>query len=102
LPFGEIANSHNSDNNSYIKSAFLSPLNLQIHLFGCNFRPFGVPNGKRGQNRPLVFFGTSQNLTGIDDELYGFGECTGCNSPFLQNEFFGKDAIKDLLFGSNV
>jgi len=25
-------------------------------LTGCNFRPFGVLNGTRGQNRPLVSF----------------------------------------------
>jgi hypothetical protein len=35
----------------------------------------------------LFFFGTSLNLTGIDDELYGFGECTGCNSPFILRSF---------------
>jgi hypothetical protein len=42
-----------------------------------------IPNGTKGQNRTLVFFGTYQNLTGILDELYGFGESTGCNSPIL-------------------
>jgi hypothetical protein len=31
----------------------------------------------------LFLFGTSQNLTGIDDELYGFGESAGCNSPIF-------------------
>jgi hypothetical protein len=33
----------------------------------------------------LFFFGTSQKISGFDDELYGFGECTGYNSPILQN-----------------
>jgi len=28
--------------------------------------------------------------------LYEFGESTGGNSPILQNEFFFKDATKDL------
>jgi hypothetical protein len=29
---------------------------IQILLTGCNFCPLGVPNGTRGQKRPLVSF----------------------------------------------
>ena len=52
----------------------------------------GYPEAQEVNIDLLFLFGTSQNLTGIDDELYGVCECTGCNSPILQNEFFGKDS----------
>jgi hypothetical protein len=75
---------------------------------GCNFCPFGYYGADRKRQYTqtaqevkidlLFYFETSQNLTGIDYEKYGFVESTGCNSPILQNEFFGKDATKDLLF----
>jgi hypothetical protein len=69
----------------------------------CGFKSRSGYQTAQEVNFDLLFiFGTSQNLTGIDDELYGFGECTGCNSPILQNEFFGKDATRDLLLGSNL
>ena len=42
----------------------------------------------------LFLFRTSQKLTCIDDELYGFGGCTSCNPPILQIEFFSKVATK--------
>ena len=41
--------------------------------------PLRVPNGTRGQFRPLVFFGTSQDLTNPEDELDWFREDRSCN-----------------------
>jgi hypothetical protein len=66
------------------------------------FVRWGYPEAQEVKFDLLFLFGTFQNLTCIDDELYGSGEGTGCNSPILQNEFFGKDATMDLLLGGFV
>jgi len=42
-----------------------------------------------------------RDLLRIQEDAW-FGEDRGCNFSLLQNEFFGKDATKDLLFGGTV
>jgi len=35
---------------------FIGSKTIKVKLTSCNFHPFGVPRGTRGQNRPLVSF----------------------------------------------
>jgi hypothetical protein len=86
---------------TYLQKVKIFFLKKNTKMVATFVRP-GYPEAQEVKTDLLFLFGTFQNLTGIDDELYRFCEDRCCNSPILQNTFFGKEATNYLLPGWSI